>query len=142
MTYYKCEHFSAHELVPRQVYEDRGEKSFQLIDKNLLRFIDFLRNKFGSATINNWYWGGDREWSGLRTADSPYFSQYSQHTLGRAVDIVFKDYTAEEVRFWLKANVEEWILVTGVLSITIEEGVSWLHIDFRNNGNGYNSFNP
>jgi hypothetical protein len=112
------------------------------IDDRLLRFDDFLREQFGPITINNWYWDGDREWSGYRPPDSPYFSQYSQHSFGRASDKIFQNVEAEEVRVWLKQNVDIWQQKTGVKSITLENKVSWVHSDTRNNSEGYNSFNP
>ena len=95
---YKCKHFLIEELVPPKVYADRGRKAWELIDVRILKTIDMLRDKYGQMTINNWKWAGSREWSGLRTPNSPYYSPYSQHTFGRAVDIIFKDKTAEEVR--------------------------------------------
>ncbi|HSH50934.1 MAG TPA: hypothetical protein VK982_04340, partial [Bacteroidales bacterium] len=64
-------------------------------------------------------------WSGIRTSDSSYYSQTSQHTWGRASDKIFKDATAQEVREYIKGMYEE-------LSITcIEENVSWVHSDVR-----------
>ncbi len=139
---YKCEYFKIYELVSEQTYKDRGEKGWQLFDQELLGFIDYLRSKFGRITVNDWKWGGSNQWRGLRTSDSQYYSKYSQHSFGRAFDLIFQDVTAEEVRRWLEDNVELWQRETGILSITCEEGVSWLHIDTRNNPNGYNSFNP
>lgn len=139
---YKPLHFATQELVSRQTYLDRGEKALQLFDDRLLRLIDYLRDKFGRATINDWQYGGNNEWRGLRTPDSPYYSKYSQHSFGRAFDIIFKDYTAQEVRDWLKNNALEWQLATGLKSVTCEAGVSWLHIDLRNNKYGYNEFQP
>ena len=91
---YKCEHFSVHELVPPDVFNKRGEKSWELLDEHLLITLDKLRKRYGSMTINNYYWGKDREWSGLRTADSPYFSAYSQHSFRRAADCLFKGISA------------------------------------------------
>lgn len=139
---YKPEHFKVHEVVPQHVYEDRGEKGFQLIDDRVLIFADYLRDKFGSVVINDWWWGGKNQWRGFRTAESPYYSQYSQHTTGRALDLIFKHTTAEEVRQWLKNNVDQWQEETGIMSVTVELETSWLHFDLRNNEDGYNSFNP
>lgn len=138
--YYVPKHFAAYEVVPEHVYAQRGDKSFQLIDDRLLVMADYLRDTFGSITINDYKWGGNNQWRGLRTADSPYYSPYSQHSFGRALDLIFKDITAEEVRRWLKGNAEVWSAATGITSVTCEEEVSWLHIDLRNNSEGYNSF--
>ena len=126
---YKCRHFKIHELVPPQVYQDRGEKAWELIDDRILRTIDELRERYGSITINNYMFGGDREWSGLRTQNSPWFSPYSQHTFGRAVDCLFKDADVDKVRQDILdlPHSEVSCYVTAV-----ELDTSWLHIDCRN----------
>ncbi len=91
--------------------------------------LDLLRNKYGSMTVNNWSYGGNREWSGLRTPDSPYFSKYSQHTYGRAADVIFKHVVAEQVRQDILQNPAH---PTFELINSFEEATSWLHVDCRN----------
>jgi hypothetical protein len=80
-------------------------------------------------TVNNWKWGGDRSWSGLRTVDSPWFSTYSQHSFGRAADCIFKETTAEDVRQDILASPDD---TTFQFINSIELDVSWLHFDVRN----------
>ena len=126
---YKCEYFKIHELVPPAVYEARGEKAWELMDDRLLKTIDYLRERFGPATINNYEYGGDRQWSGLRTPESPYYSPYSQHSFGRAADIIFKDETVDEVRSFLLDNPQ--LLDLRYIN-AVELDTSWLHIDVRN----------
>jgi hypothetical protein len=137
---YECINFQIYELVPKDVYHDRGDKAWALLDDRLLKFADFLRARFGPATVNDWWWGGSNQWRGLRTSDSPYYRPYSQHSFGRALDLIFHEANCEDVRSWLKNNVEEWTNLGIVWSITLEEGVGWLHIDVRNGPEGYNSF--
>lgn len=126
---YKCNHFSIHELVPRSVYEKRGEKAWQLLYERLLITLDRLRERYGSTTVNNWYWNKDREWSGLRTKESPYYSPYSQHSFGRAADCLFSSISAEEVRQDILASPNDSAFE---LIGSLELGVSWLHFDVRN----------
>ncbi len=126
---YKCEHFAIHELVPPHVFNERGEKAWELLDERLLISLDLLRKRFGPMTINNYYWGKDREWSGLRTSDSPYYSKYSQHSFGRAADCLFTNKTAEEVRKEIINNPDD---PDFELIGSVELGVSWLHFDVRN----------
>lgn len=126
---YKCKYFVIQELVSPGTYKDRGEKAWQLLDDRMLKTLDLLRGKYGSMTVNNWSYGGNREWSGLRTPDSPYFSKYSQHSYGKAADIIFSDTTAEEVRQAILANPDD---PTFALINSFEENTSWLHIDVRN----------
>jgi len=126
---YICKHFIIEELVSPQTYKDRGEKAWQLLDDRMLMTLDRLRERYGKMTVNSWKWGGNREWSGLRTADSPYFSKYSQHSFGRAADIIFNDITTEEVRQDILDNPDD---PTFEFINSIELGVSWLHLDCRN----------
>lgn len=126
---YKCKHFKIHELVPKHVYKERGERAWLCFDDRALQTLDSLRDEFGSATVNNWYWGGPRQWSGLRTSESPYGTQYSQHRYGRAFDVLFRHKTAQEVREHIMSNQEDFPHIRG-----IEDGpaISWLHFDTGN----------
>ena len=126
---YKCENFSIHELVPPNVFYNRGEKAWELLDERLLITLDSLRSRYGQMTVNNYYWGKNREWSGLRTSDSPYYSAFSQHTFGRAADCLFSGISAEEVRQDILANPQDDDFK---LIGSLELGVSWLHFDVRN----------
>ncbi len=126
---YKCKHFSIHELVPPNVFNQRQEKAWELLDERLLISLDKLRERYGLITVNNYYWGKDREWSGLRTSDSPYYSPFSQHTFGRAADCLFSNISTEDVLQELLANpTDPDFEFIG----SVELGVSWLHFDVRN----------
>jgi len=125
----KSKYFKVHELVPKKMYEKYGEKSWRYVDVRLIETIDRLKEHFnlGTMTINNYFWNGDREWSGIRTPDSPNYSYGSQHSFANAFDIVFSHYTAEEVRNYILDNLHEFEYIKGM-----ELAVSWLHIDVRN----------
>lgn len=115
------------------------------MDERLLQLLDTLRELLDSPmTINSWQWGGNREWSGLRAPDSPHYSNTSQHSYGRAVDFLVKGMTADEVRAKIIAWMGDGTIqdLCGVESITLELGVSWVHIDVRNSDAGVNSFYP
>ena len=129
---YVPKHFELHEYLPKSLYNhlrQRGrlDRGWELLDDRLLRLDDQLREKFGKITINNWYWGGDREWSGIRTPDSAYFSPTSQHTYGRASDKLFRDNTITHVRSYILENPDEFPLL-----MSLELDVTWLHSDVRN----------
>jgi hypothetical protein len=115
--------------VPRNVYEKYGEKAWMFLDTQALMALDRLRKRFGPMTVNNYYWGGPREWSGLRTKDSPYYSAMSQHSFGKAFDCVFSNCTAEEVRRIILSNPNS---LDFELINSLELNVSWLHFDTRN----------
>ena len=125
----KSKHFKIHELVPEHIFKKYGEKAWKFINKDLIITIDLLKEHFnlGTMTINNYYWGGKRHWSGLRTPQSPDYSETSQHSLGNATDSIFSHYTAAEVRNYIINNPHEFEYIKG-----LELGVSWLHVDTRN----------
>ena len=123
------EHFKTQEIVCRRTYEHRGERSLQLMDNRITNFIDHLREALKKPiTVNDWVWGGINQYRGLRDSGSDVYSQYSQHTYGRAIDFTVKGMTSESVRQWIIANRElDWIKPISF----IEDGVSWVHCDVR-----------
>lgn len=126
---YKCKHFKIHELVPPRIFEQYESKAWMFLDERMLITLDRLRARYGPITVNNYFWGGEREWSGLRTPDSPFYSPGSQHTFGRAADCLFSMTTADKVRTDILADQDG---DTYKLITAIEMGVSWLHFDTRN----------
>lgn len=126
---YKPTHFAIHELVPPAVFQERGESAWQLLDDRMLMTLDRLRKRYGPITVNNYHWGGEREWSGLRTTDSPFGTQYSQHRFGRAADCLFQNISTDEVRNEILAFPDHRAFA---LIGSVERGTSWLHFDVRN----------
>ena len=125
----KSKYFKAYELVSNEDYEKMGDaKVWEIFDSGIIEAIDTIKEHFphGTITINNWYWGGDRNWSGLRTPHSPDYSLTSMHSYGKAVDAVFSQYTAEEVRSFIVSNQRMFSKIKG-----IETDINWLHIDSR-----------
>ena len=122
-------YFEIHELVPPHLFEKRGEGCWRFIDERLIATIDTLKEHFssGTMTINNYKWGGDRVASGLRTPISQYYSETSMHSFGRAVDCIFSNYTAEEVRRYISQHPSFFPYAKG-----LEDTVPWLHVDVRN----------
>ena len=126
---YKCRHFKIHELVSPYVYNTRGEKAWQLLDERGLITIDRLRDRYGKMTINNYAWGGDRKYSGLRISGDPHYSPFSQHSFGRGFDSLFENHDVETIRREILADPDhEDFKYIGALEL----GVTWLHFDTRN----------
>ena len=116
------------EYIDKKTYKQYESKPWilqGLLDVRLVKSDQLLRDHFGSVTINNWWDGGERNWSGLRTPVSPEYSPESQHTFGRGSDKIFKNATAEEVREYIKK------FYVGYGITAIEDGVSWVHDDCR-----------
>jgi len=130
----KSNRFQIHELTPINLYKNLHEDLlWSMLDDGLLETIDKIKEVFplGTMTCNNYHWGGDRGWSGIRTKDSKYYSRGSQHSIGKACDFVFSAYTAKEVRDYIIENQDEFPYIGG-----IEMGTDWLHIDSRAKVNG------
>jgi len=130
MKYYEPKNFDLQELVPKAIWEERGEKSLWLLDQNMLKMIDGIREFFGKPVmINNWHTGGEFQYRGYRPPDCKEGAKYSQHKFGRAADMDIKDYTAAEARGEIIKNQKSpflsWITV-------LEDDVTWVHADCRN----------
>ena len=139
----RAKYFPVHELVPPAYYQKYGDYAHRYLDDRLLIVLDALRKRYGPITVNNYQYGGDRTESGLRIPGQDYYRPTSQHSHGRAADGLLKNLTAEEVRNDLQDfGLSILHLPAGVDSITIENKVSWLHVDVRNNNPGVNFFDP
>lgn len=138
----KAYHFEIHELVPPKTYTKYGQKAWWFIDPNLIALIDAMRDEFGSATINNYFWKGARTESGLRTPDCKYYTPHSQHSHGRAADILFKEFSSDDVRKAMCENPEKWLDIAPSITLEEGEGVSWVHVDVRNGDTAIRTFKP
>lgn len=136
-------HFRPEEFIPKSLFNKYGTDALRFLDTNVLLIAHVLREQFGTTIINNWHDDGDRNWCGLRTPWSEYYSQGSAHSWGKAIDCIFPDYQANDVRKWLRHNYTEYAQKTHMyIPITVEEGpdIDWLHISVQNNENLFNEF--
>jgi hypothetical protein len=125
----RSKYFKLYELVPKNMYDNLHEELlWGMLDENLIEMADKIKETFpeGTMTINNYFWGGNREWSGIRSKASKWYSPTSQHSLGKAIDCVFSDYLVADVRQYIIDNPTEFPYIKG-----IELDVSWLHFDTR-----------
>jgi len=133
------DYFSIRELVCPDVYAKHGENAWAFLDKNLLKVLLWIREGIGKPmTINTWANGGNYSQRGLRcnlcslVSDKTRRGQLyvSAHMLGKAVDFGVQGMSAEQVRQWLQNNSHRL-----PYPIRVEDGVSWVHIDIRNDKN-------
>jgi len=124
---YEPKHLIIQEIVPPDLFNLFKEPSqlFARFDEQLLIGADWLRNRYGPMTCNNWHTGGEFQWSGLRTVGSPHYSQGSMHSVGKALDLKFSKISAEEIR----ADLRKLEYVPHITRI--EDDVNWLHIDTK-----------
>lgn len=142
MPIYIPKHFRIEELVYPGFYEahkHRGHLIWLALDIRVLKTADRLRERYGLMTVNNWCWGGDRTESGLRDMSTDTGAALSQHKFGRALDCIFHDCTADEVRADMRKarcfKIDACRTIPAFDYITCIEdfpGMSWFHFDVRN----------
>jgi len=125
--------FKIQELVDPKTYRDRGNKAIELLEPKLLWTIDQMRELLGPITINDWLWNKDEatnyKYSGFRPKHTTVGTTYSQHRLGRAMDLKFKNHSASTVRNIIRANPNHpaFQYITCIENKT----PTWVHIDCR-----------
>ena len=122
--HFVLEEFFEKDLVHSQV----GDRLLSYLDPRILDICDFLRERYGPATVNNWHLGGELEQCGFRRPSSKVGASCSQHKFGRAADLHFAGITAHEIRTDMKLDQAPFMRA-GITAI--EEGVTWLHVDCR-----------
>lgn len=121
-----------YEVLPKVLYDKystRGDLLWMMFDSRLLRTYDMMRKIYGPTYLNNWYWGGPRQERGFRLFDTKTGAAFSQHKFGRALDMTFRDYDADEVR---NDILNSPYSITFQYIACVEMDVSWLHIDVGN----------
>lgn len=127
------ENFYLDEYIPKELYMSTENKTelLSLIDPVLIESDQKLRYVFGEITINNWFIGGDRIYSGFRPINCKIGAKGSDHKFGKASDKLFKNATPQEVRKYIKSNYKS-------LKITkIEDDISWVHTSVAKTGEKY-----
>ena len=138
---YKPEWFQPYELVPREIYEgwnpEKMNNIWFLFDERMLYTGDRLRERYGKAIANTWYWkGGVCQYRGWRPSRSqvkddkqPKWSDFSQHCAGRGKDLVFAEYDVEKIR---KDILDDPFHPDFKYITCIEIDIDWLHFDTKN----------
>ncbi len=102
-----------------------------MLDNRILITGDRLRTRYGPMMINDWYTGGRYDDRGYRSKDygSDTGSSLSQHYSGRALDLIPRNTTVDEIRNDILDNPFD---PTFEYITCIEMDVPWLHVDCRN----------
>lgn len=91
--------------------------------------LEEIRELLGvPLTCNNWEEGGSRNNCGFRDLKCTIGAPRSAHKEGMAVDLISNKMDAEEMRDKILENQEKLSY-----PVRIEDGVTWLHVDVRNN---------
>lgn len=146
---YKSKRFALHELVDKEMYKKFKltkmlDKLWVIIDPKILITIDDIKKFYKKTiTINNWGYGGYRQWSCVRRYGKPYYNYLSQHStyshLCSAIDFVVKGVDSLQVQKDLLQNQQKFAYLKRIEKDTI----GWTHIDCKyTNHNGIYVFNP
>jgi len=124
--------FRLEEFIDPDTFKKYGEQSIWFIDPRIVNLAQFIRERLGKpCTINNWYSGGQYQYSGFRPPACTIGASLSQHRFGRAIDLKVSGMSADEVRDDIINNYDVYRKV-GLT--TIEDGAyapTWCHIDIR-----------
>jgi uncharacterized protein YcbK (DUF882 family) len=139
MTHYKAEHFILPELVDRETYLFYGDKAWEFLDPRLLYSLDSIwemvnRTKRRRVFVNNWFWGGNRQWSGFRSTTCILGANNSPHRRGQAYDFIVEGLHAHEVRDRIISYqfCEGFQYITRMEHLKNDVPISWVHIDCVN----------
>ena len=118
--------YKLQEFISKNVFDIYGEKSVKFLCPRLIELAQKLRDNYGALTINNWLYFGDRQYSGFRQEGEPYRSITSQHSFGRAIDIVPLNIDVESLREDLLKNLDKFVEIGGF-------GIykTFVHLDIR-----------
>ena len=130
MNTYRPKHFALVELVGPEIFKERGDRCWELLQVPALLTLDAMRKRFGPIIVNDWFHGGNYSESGLRRFDSKTGAEYTMHKTGGADDCKFKLVSPIEAFNYILAHPSEFPYLT-----TMEDAkqtVTWLHFDVRN----------
>lgn len=139
---YKCKFFKITELVHPSILSKYGEdKCWTFFDDRLLKFIDWLREKYGSIVINS----SSAKNCGARPMESTVGAGMSAHKLFRGFDChimsIEKKYLkkADKAKAYSSVRKEimkekEWDFLNFEITSS-NEPITWLHVDTYNRKN-------
>lgn len=123
------DYFNLQEFVPREIHDQFGDKSIWFIDPRIIRGACVLRHLIGEPiVINDWYIGGDYNYSGFRPLDCPVGSKYSQHKFGRAIDVKAPESGNDYLRGFIYDN---WYNLNSFFTTVELDTNGWVHLDNR-----------
>lgn len=130
MKSYRPTYFGIEELVCPEIFQERGERAWELLLPAALHTLDTIREHVGPMTVNNWHVGGPYKDSGMRHFGSTVGARWSAHRFGMGFDCKFKNTTPQEVHAYILDHPSEFPFLTTLEAIKATP--TWLHFDCRN----------
>ena len=124
--------FITQEFVPPETYKRWGEKSVWFINPRIVLFLQWIKDQTGGSkvTVNNWYWGGKRKYSGYRPPDCKVGAEESSHKRSDGVDFIVDGFSPIQIRKLMKDNFEYLHKKFGLTGYELKTK-TWTHGDFR-----------
>ena len=124
--------FVIQEFVTPKMYKDLGDKAIILIDERIIQLAQYVRDRFKkSVTVNNWYYGGEYKYRGVRPYNCKVGAKYSQHKYGRAFDFTVEGISIKELHKDINKNQKEYFANHLRAVESIHKADTWMHFDVR-----------
>lgn len=133
---YKCKYFKGKELVSPEVYKIYGENVLKFISKDILIFLDLLREDLGVPILVNRPNIGITQ-RGLRTTIDSLVKEkvqnnklyLSAHVLGRGVDFEVPSMDMKKVYERIINNPKRYTMITRIEDPNITLPRGYIHVD-------------
>ncbi len=133
---YKCKYFKGKELVSPEVYKIYGENVLKFISKDILIFLDLLREDLGVPILVNRPNVGITQ-RGLRTTIDSLVKEkvqnnklyLSAHVLGRGVDFEVPSMDMKKVYERIINNPKRYTMITRIEDPNITLPRGYIHVD-------------
>ena len=146
----KSKYFKGKELVSPEVYKIYGEEAIKFIAKDILIFLDLLREDLGVPILVNRPSVGITQ-RGLRTTIDSIVKDkvknnklyLSAHVLGRGVDFEVPSMDMKKVYERIINNPRRYSMITRIEDPTVTLAKGYIHVDNMETGkNGIYIFKP
>lgn len=129
------QNFYLQEFVSKDVYTKWGDNAIWFVDRKVINITQFLRERFGVTTVNNWMDGGQYNYSGFREPECTVGAKLSSHRFGRAADTKFRDKSELEVYQDIVTNFDLYkkygLTTVENIKMTTKNKEGWVHFDTR-----------
>lgn len=146
----KSKYFKGKELVSPEVYKIYGEEAIKFIAKDILMFLDLLREDLGVPILVNRPSVGITQ-RGLRTTIDSIVKDkvknnklyLSAHVLGRGVDFEVPSMDMKKVYERIINNPRRYSMITRIEDPNVTLAKGYIHVDNMETGkNGIYIFKP
>lgn len=144
-----AEGFIIQEFVSKMVYEEHGDNSLQFIHEDIVAFAQLMKDDLSKhlgqdvkIKVNDWKWGGGRNYSGYREPECTVGGSRSQHRIGNGLDFIAyykNDYTtiwidADDVRDFILSDIPKYRNYITRMESGLD-APTWVHVDRKETGN-------